>query len=452
MASPNDFAYFSKPSYQSPGDHGEKLPTPCGSKIQRQVLAEKVIRALSKYAYPFGEYLRDKVANEDFEVLHVFSPRREEGLYTPITDDAFFAEIAGAGFSAVRIYSKIVSSMNLEYSENAFVITNPNNYATINVIVRRSLSGQDDHPFRDISVNVNCLRQNKYGDLLVDQSLNPSSIARYAIENNIFEDIKARRFRLRNKENFSKQNHEEYFNLLDKKWKILSGCSLEQTSYQEKLTDKIARKIDAEMINQTKPGWMDPELDKDFVSFKDANPCGDVEVISQTAKKLKPGWTIEEKKPNNTIDSFKNEMNMAAYRATSLQIAKLVKSNIISFMKEKGTDQNKLDLIAELLDTTGGTAVVSAMLGIGLPYAPMVGDDPRIGKLADEFRVAGYSVAMDVVFSALMQYVTPEIIKAMKTLPPIEAKRIVIDDLPQIVEDYELIEDEVEQENLTISL
>ena len=143
---------------------------------------------------------------------------------------------------------------------------------------------------------------------------------------------------------------------------------------------------------------------------------------------------------------------MAAYRSASFQITKLAKSNIISYLKANETEQNKLDLIAELLDTTAGTAIVSAMLGISLPYAPKIGDDPRINKLADEFRIAAYSVAMDAVFSALMQYIAPEIIKAMKTLPPIENQRIAIETLPQIVEEDELIEDEIEQENLTVSL
>jgi hypothetical protein len=133
------------------------------------------------------------------------------------------------------------------------------------------------------------------------------------------------------------------------------------------------------------------------------------------------------------MDTVKKDMENAAYRSASTQMTSAVKSGIIMMMKDKGADGDKLKLIAELLDSEAGSATVSALLGNVLNYVPGIGEDPRVVRLAEEFRVAGYATGMNVIFGAFMQYVFPGIMEAMAKLPPVPKVVTVTDaDLKEI--------------------
>lgn len=127
------------------------------------------------------------------------------------------------------------------------------------------------------------------------------------------------------------------------------------------------------------------------------------------------------------METMKKDMENAAYRSASTQMTSAVKNGILLMMKDKGADGDKLKMTAELLDSEAGSAFVSMVLGHGLNYAPGIGEDPRVVRLAEEFRVAGYATGMNVVFGALMQYMLPGIMEAMSKLPPIPTVVAVTD-------------------------
>ncbi len=516
-----------------------------GSFFQRKIIAKKVISSLEKFGYAYGEYVRNEVAGDDFNVVNFFSPK------FMASNSAIKTEIINLGFDVLAFEPTFVEHQKHKFSETLFRVTNPNNYSFIFIKVRRPLD-ENNIPFTDVYSNVNHLLKNKDGTYSVHEDMFGGDDRRKVITNNILSDIKNRRFRLWNQSGSLGDDYKkEFYKLIDSNYLFLAGKDFADividmistiNNTGSNVTDNFNETLGGDKIDKTpidKSGWLDPALDKDIVSK--TNPCCEI-AISQDANQSKSGFVLDTKtlskrwykdgnlhredgpaiewfngnkswykngklhrlngpavdnwsgnkawyrdgllhredgpafegfdgkkewwvngkrvnspndlikEINSGIGSFKNEMNKAVYRSVSCQLTNLIKSNIISFMKENGTDKNKLDIVAELLNTTGGTAMVSAMLGIGLPYVPKIGEDPRVAVLAEEFRVAGYSVAMNAVFSALMQYIAPEIIKAMKTLPPVETKRIVIDDLPRTVDDNELIEDEIDEETLTVSL
>jgi hypothetical protein len=93
-------------------------------------------------------------------------------------------------------------------------------------------------------------------------------------------------------------------------------------------------------------------------------------------------------------------------------------------MTDKGADESKIKAIGEMLDTEMGHALISALLGYGLTYAPKIGEDPRVQRLAGEFRVNGMATAGNVLMEAVMSYVLPSIMSTLSSLPLPEVEQV----------------------------
>lgn len=113
---------------------------------------------------------------------------------------------------------------------------------------------------------------------------------------------------------------------------------------------------------------------------------------------------------NKTIENypapkstFKSNLSSAAYRVATTQILKGVKSSAISLMESGGHENIKA--LSELLDTEIGTALLSAVIGHSLTAANI--KDERIQKIAEEFRIAGYSIAGNFAFDTVLQSIAP---------------------------------------------
>src|SRR5208282_5166847 len=74
---------------------------------------------------------------------------------------------------------------------------------------------------------------------------------------------------------------------------------------------------------------------------------------------------------------------------------------------------------SEMLDTAMGAALISALLGHLLPHTPGLGEDPRVQKLAGEFRVLSMATAGNELFGLASEYLFPAIMEAVNKLPPI---------------------------------
>lgn len=128
---------------------------------------------------------------------------------------------------------------------------------------------------------------------------------------------------------------------------------------------------------------------------------------------------MDQNQDKKFMNNLKKEMGEAAFRSAGTQITNLVKQGILAMLKDKGSSEEQLSVYGSILESEIGTALISTVLGHGLPFAPMIGADPRAIKMASEFRTAGYATGMNVVFENLMKYILPGISQVVQTLPNI---------------------------------
>jgi hypothetical protein len=144
--------------------------------------------------------------------------------------------------------------------------------------------------------------------------------------------------------------------------------------------------------------------------------------VAETPKQ-QPGSNMTTKP--SLMDMFKADGVDAAYRVASTQITTGVQSAILEVMKKKGADNAQLETLAMFLGSELGAGMLSIVSGYGLTYIPGVNKDPRVKRLATEFRVAGMATAGNVVVSELLGQFLPVITKALDTLPAENAEVVV---------------------------
>jgi hypothetical protein len=120
------------------------------------------------------------------------------------------------------------------------------------------------------------------------------------------------------------------------------------------------------------------------------------------------------------LDRMKSDGEAAGYRVASTQFTKAIKAGIMLLFKDKGFDDSKLSVVKEILESEFGTAIVSTVLGYGLTYVPNLKDDPRVAKLAEEFRISGMATVGNEIMGVAVSYFLPAVTQAMAALPPLE--------------------------------
>ena len=118
------------------------------------------------------------------------------------------------------------------------------------------------------------------------------------------------------------------------------------------------------------------------------------------------------------MEQFKSEGEEALYRVTGTQMTKGVQAALLTIFRDKGgMDESKLSVVKEMLETEIGRSMISLMLGHALPYAPVIKDDPRVQRLASEFRIGGMAVVGNEVVSLATAYLLPAVSDALRSLP-----------------------------------
>ena len=120
---------------------------------------------------------------------------------------------------------------------------------------------------------------------------------------------------------------------------------------------------------------------------------------------------------NNFLSMIKSDGENALYRVAATQMNKAVKNGIIKLMQSKGADNERIKNISEILDTEIGSALVAAILGTALTYAPKISEDPRAKKLAEEFRIKSMETIGNEVVGAAIEHLLPEVMSILSTLP-----------------------------------
>jgi len=140
-----------------------------------------------------------------------------------------------------------------------------------------------------------------------------------------------------------------------------------------------------------------------------------VKVIKKEEKKMS-----EEKENQSFGKMLKQDFTNAAWRGAATQLTNAVQGAILLMLKDKGADENKIAVMKEILDTEYGKILIRAILGYSLTYMPTIGEDPRVQRLAEEFRVSAMDRSMEEVVGAASQYLMPAVKTAIAALPPIE--------------------------------
>jgi len=116
-------------------------------------------------------------------------------------------------------------------------------------------------------------------------------------------------------------------------------------------------------------------------------------------------------------DMIKDDGKSALYRVAATQSTKGVKAAILTMMQKQGSDSGSLKALEEVLETEFGTALVSAILGMGLTYMPKVSEDPRVAQLATELRVNSMGTVGNAVMEIAIEHFLPVISGALNSIP-----------------------------------
>ena len=121
-------------------------------------------------------------------------------------------------------------------------------------------------------------------------------------------------------------------------------------------------------------------------------------------------------KPSFT-EIMKSNAASAAYRVAATQSVNVIKSAILTVMRNKGADGGSVQAFSAFLDTEYGSAMIGFAVGSGLRYIPQLGDDPRIVRLAEELSIGGMATFGNAVVGEAMQHVLPALTEILKSLP-----------------------------------
>lgn len=322
----------------------------------RREMAQKIISAFKNNGYPFGGYVRDLIAQKDFNDLDIFFP--VTGDYEYVSDFSAIRKLKALGFLVIdkpgkKIYNDDLGCKLLKRTIDVIDDISGEIIKVDMVRTDHTYHTVADHPFSAIDADVNSLWFNK--------KTGKVDIAPTMVKYCTIDDV--------------------IKNIMNSTFSIPPGSSV-RSDRLEKLFLNGYRHVSQSKMAEDQPK--------------------------------------EVKMESRGFNQFKSDMEKAAYRSVSTQMTNSVKCGILTAMKNHGADDGAISYITEMLETDVGTAGISALLGNGLPYAPMIGTDPRIVRLSEEFRVAGYSKGMDLIFGILMQYIMPGIMQALQSLPAVE--------------------------------
>ena len=156
-------------------------------------------------------------------------------------------------------------------------------------------------------------------------------------------------------------------------------------------------------------------LDQELI---DEDPVDEI-YAEEAPATVKDSKTKKEKtmnKPSFT-ETLKANAVSAGYRVAGTQLTATVKGAILTVMRNKGADGGAIQAFSAFLDTEFGAAMISFMIGSGLPYVPHFGEDPRVQRLATELQVGGMATAGNAIIGEAMQHVLPAITQILQSLP-----------------------------------
>ena len=331
--------------------------------------------------------VRDVVSNLPGEFGVAFGPCVRNDLAGAPYVDSIDIAIDGKGMQPSLLHdlkdngftvNKVKSYRANTYRRSQFTIDKGGKHATLNVYSPNEENGEysiDDVMAARYSADTNRVWMDSTGAVDVIDGSN------YSIDD-IIEQIEEGQFKICD-DGFSESEAEEL---------RASGFS------QVPLKPKKIRK---------------PEEKERFHSLPVEVEPGYVSEVKQQHKEI----AIMGTKANGFFNMVKADAQNAAYRVAATQITSGTKGAILAIMEKQGQNSEKIQTVKEMLDTEFGSALVSMAVGMGLTYAPKISEDPRVQRLASEFRVNGIATATNTVMETAMEYFLPVIMNALSALP-----------------------------------
>lgn len=120
---------------------------------------------------------------------------------------------------------------------------------------------------------------------------------------------------------------------------------------------------------------------------------------------------------SSLMGMIKADATKAAYRVGARQINNGLRNAIVEMLKSKGASNEHVAGIAAFLDTEWGSALLGTIAGHGLNYVPGLKDDPRVKRLAEEFRISGMTTVGNEIVEAAFKQFLPVLTSALASLP-----------------------------------
>lgn len=115
-----------------------------------------------------------------------------------------------------------------------------------------------------------------------------------------------------------------------------------------------------------------------------------------------------------TRNSFTGNAISAGYRVGATQLTLLVKTSILTIMRNKNTDNDTINGMSAFLNTEVGAALISFALGTGFSYAS---ENEHIARLAEELQVNGMATCGNAIINEVMQHMIPAARQILQNLP-----------------------------------
>lgn len=115
-------------------------------------------------------------------------------------------------------------------------------------------------------------------------------------------------------------------------------------------------------------------------------------------------------------ETLKQDTKEAGVRIASKKISGAVKGSLLTLMKKNKMKKAQLRAFSDFLETEMGTVLIDLVLGWGLTYAPMISNDPRVKKVAEEFRVKGSALAGNLLIDTVAEQALPVLMQHVSLL------------------------------------
>ncbi len=110
----------------------------------------------------------------------------------------------------------------------------------------------------------------------------------------------------------------------------------------------------------------------------------------------------------------------AAYRVGANQMVRGLQGAVVKVVESQGGKSETVKAASELLDSEFGKSVLGYTAGLALTYAPVISEDERAKRLAEEFRVGGMATAGNAIIDNLMATILPILQETLSHLPEAE--------------------------------